>query len=168
MISRMIRYWVLDVDGTLTDGGVYYDNAGNEMKKFNVKDGAGIEMAHSLGLKVIVLTGRECEATKRRMEELKVDFLFQNIKNKAEFLKAFLIDKGIDAAEAGYIGDDLNDLSCMKLVGFAACPADACSDVKSYAHYISPVKGGYGAVREIIEYIMRQNGEWESAVAKIC
>lgn len=163
-----IRYWVLDVDGTLTDGGIYYDNAGNEMKKFNAKDGAGIKIVHIAGMKVIVLTGRQCEATKRRMEELQVDFLFQNVKNKAEFLKSFFVDKDISADETGYIGDDLNDLSSMKLVGFSACPADACEEVRRCAHYVSPLNGGCGAVREIIEYVLKQSGEWERIIQKIC
>ena len=96
MKPEKIRYWVLDVDGTLTDGGVYYDEAGNEMKKFHVKDGAGIKIARAAGMKVIVLTGRQCEATKRRMEELQVDYLFQDIKNKAEFLRLFFAENGID------------------------------------------------------------------------
>lgn len=168
MKPEKIRYWVLDVDGTLTDGGVYYDEAGNEMKKFHVKDGAGIKIARAAGMKVIVLTGRQCEATKRRMEELQIDYLFQNIKNKAEFLRLFFGDNGIDGNEVGYIGDDLNDLAAMKLTGFSACPADACNEVKGCVHYISPLKGGCGAVREIMEHVMKQSGEWEKAVLGIC
>lgn len=161
MVQGKIRYWVLDVDGTLTDGGIYLDDAGNEMKKFHVKDGAGIRIAQAAGMKVIVLTGRECKATKRRMEELQIDYLFQNVKNKEEFLRLFFRERNIDTGEAGYIGDDLNDLACMKFVGFAACPADACHEVKQCAHYISSVNGGCGAVRDIIEHTMRHSGEWE-------
>lgn len=168
MKSEKIKYLILDVDGTLTDGGIYYDDSGNEMKKFNVKDGAGIKIAHIAGMKIIVLTGRQCEATKQRMEELQVDFLFQNIKNKAEFLKTFFVDKDIDADEVGYIGDDLNDLSPMKFVGFSACPADACDEVKRYVHYISPLNGGCGAVREIIEHVLKRNEEWERVILEIC
>ncbi len=167
MTPKQIKYWVLDVDGTLTDGGVYYDDAGNEIKKFNVKDGAGIKIARDAGMKMIILTGRECKATQRRMEELHVDFLFQNVNNKMEFLKIFFKNNGIDANEAGYIGDDLNDLASMQMVGFAACPADACEEVRQCADYISPVKGGCGAVREIMEHVLRQNKGWERAVIKI-
>ncbi len=163
-----IRYWVLDVDGTMTDGGVYYDDTGNEMKKFHVKDGAGIKMARAAGMKVIVLTGRECRATKRRMEELQIDFLFQNIKNKEECLQQFFEENGILWDETGYIGDDLNDLACMKRAGFTACPADACREVKQCVHYISPVNGGCGAVREIIEHTLRQSGEWEKMTEGLC
>ncbi len=154
---RSLKYWVLDVDGTLTDGGVYYSDTGIEMKKFNIKDGAGILLAQKAGMKIIVITGRESQSTKRRMEELSVDFLFQNVKDKARFLEKFSAEHNIDVEEIGYIGDDLNDLESMKLVGFSACPADACREVKKVANYISPVRGGCGAVREIIEYKLKEN-----------
>lgn len=154
---KSLKYWVLDVDGTLTDGGIYYSDTGAEIKKFNVKDGTGILLAQEAGMKIIVITGRESQSTKRRMRELGVDFLFQNVKNKAKFLEKFSIDYNIKVEEMGYIGDDLNDLESMRLVGFSACPADACEEVKKMADYISPVKGGYGAVREIIEYKLKEN-----------
>lgn len=89
-------------------------------------------------------------------------------KNKTKFLKSLFIDKGICADETGYIGDDLNDLASMKLVGFSACPADACDEVKRCVHYISPLNGGCGAVREIMEYVLKQSGEWERIIQKIC
>jgi 3-deoxy-D-manno-octulosonate 8-phosphate phosphatase (KDO 8-P phosphatase) len=164
MVKRL-RYWILDVDGTLTDGGIYYGEAGDEVKKFNVKDGAGFALAHAAGMKIIVLTGRECRATVRRMKELRADFLFQNVKDKAQFLKQFFADNDIDTNEAGYIGDDLNDLISMRMVGFAACPFDACEEVKKEADYVASAKGGYGAVREIMEYVLKEQLEWESTVA---
>lgn len=166
-MARGLKYLILDVDGTLTDGGIYYGDSGYEIKKFHVKDGAGMALARSAGMKIMVMTGRECQATKRRMEELQVDFLFQNVKNKAECLKEFCSDQNVDAKEAAYIGDDLNDLSAMRQVGFAACPADACEEVKRTADYVAALEGGHGAVREIIEYILKQYGEWEALVNKI-
>lgn len=162
-----IEFLVLDIDGTMTDGGIYYDDTGNEYKKFNTRDAAGFFAAHQAGIKLIVLTGRECNATVRRMQELKVDYLFQNIKDKALFLQGFMEKKQITGCELGYIGDDLNDLAAMKLAGFVGCPADSCAEVIHLADYVSTAKGGSGAVRDIIEHLLCQRGEWQDAIAKI-
>lgn len=157
----MIKFWVIDVDGTMTDGGIYYDESGNEMKKFNTYDAAGFFAAHKVGAKIIVLTGRECIATQRRMSELKVDFLFQGVRDKYTFLKQFIRENGIQKEELGYIGDDLNDLWPMQLAGFVACPSNACVEIKEISNYISPLRGGDGAVRDVIEYTMRMENQWE-------
>ena len=130
----MLKYLIIDVDGTFTDGGIYYDENGNEIKKFCTKDGTGIVCARTAGIKMIVLTGRECTATSRRMKEMKVDYLYQNVKNKSEFLQKFMYDNGIDKEELGYIGDDVNDLASMELCGYVGCPADAAEDVKRIAN----------------------------------
>lgn len=166
-MGRMLKYLVIDVDGTMTDGGIYYDENGNELKKFNTKDAAGFFAAHKAGIEILVLTGRECKATERRMKELKVDFLHQNIKNKMEFLKDFIGSRNITKEEIGYIGDDLNDLPPMTLTGFVGCPADSCAEVREKADYVSSLKGGEGAVRDIVEFILRKSGEWEEAVAEV-
>lgn len=166
-MERRIKYIILDVDGTLTDGGIYYDEHGNELKKFSTKDGAAIIIAKECGIKVLVLTGRECAATVRRMEELKVDYLFQNIKDKATFLRKYMEENGIHQEEIAYIGDDLNDLSAMQLVGVVGCPADSCREVQERANYVSHIKGGQGAVRDVIEHILRNSGEWQRAFYKV-
>lgn len=155
-----IKYWVVDVDGTLTDAGIYYDEQGNEMKKFCTKDAAGFFAAHKAGMKIMILTGRECAATSRRMGELKVDYLRQNIKDKYKFLKVFLEENQIAKEQVAYIGDDLNDLHSMSLAGFIGCPKDSCVEIKELADYISPIKGGHGAVRDVIEYVLRERNEW--------
>lgn len=115
----------------------------------------------------MVLTGRECKATSRRMEEMKVDFLFQNIKNKAKFLKVFCMENGFKKEDMGYIGDDLNDLSAMSLCEFVGCPSDSCREVLAIADYVSGKKGGDGAVRDIIEYYLRERGLWDKIVSDI-
>ena len=117
-MKRTVKYWIIDVDGTMTDAGIYYDENGNEIKKFCTKDAAGFFAAQTVGMKIIILTGRESAATTRRMQDLKVDFLFQNIKNKEAFLKNFMEEYGIQKDELAYIGDDLNDLPSMKLAGY--------------------------------------------------
>ena len=162
-----LKYWVIDVDGTMTDAGIYYDDNGNELKKFCTKDAAGFFAAHQVDVKIIVLTGRECYAVRRRMEEMKVDFIFQNVKDKKSFLVNFMKDNNISKNEIGYIGDDLNDFMAMKLVGFVGCPSDACVEIKEIADYISCVEGGKGAVRDIIEYVLRKQGIWKKVIEKI-
>lgn len=162
-----IKYLIIDVDGTMTDAGIYYDEHGNELKKFCTKDAAGFFAAKKTGIKVMVLTGRECTATTRRMNEMKVDYLVQNCKDKMTYLTQFMKDNGISRDEMGYLGDDLNDLPPMSLCGFVGCPSDACLEVRERADYISNVKGGYGAVRDIIEHMLRERGEWEKATAEI-
>lgn len=162
-----IKYLVIDVDGTLTDAGIYYDENGNELKKFCTKDGAGFFAAHAAGIKYMILTGRECAATTRRMTEMKADYLIQNCEDKIAYLQDFIIKENISFEEIGYLGDDLNDYTGMKLAGFAGCPGDACEEIKEICDYVSPVEGGHGAVRDIISYLLKQRGEWEKAVSDV-
>ena len=107
----MIRLLVLDVDGTMTDGGVYYDSTGNELKKFAIKDGAGIVLARAAGMQVMICTGRECEAVRRRAQDLHIDYLFQNVHDKAAFLSRFMAEHSLTKQDVAYCGDDLNDLT---------------------------------------------------------
>lgn len=160
----MIRLLVLDVDGTMTDGGVYYDATGNELKKFAIKDGAGLVLAHAAGIEVMILTGRECEAVRRRAADLHVEHLYQNVSDKAAFLRAFLAQHSLRREETAYCGDDLNDLAAMALCGFVACPADAAPEVAARADCRLPQKGGEGAVRGAVEAILRRDGRWAAAV----
>lgn len=166
-MERNIKYLVIDVDGTMTDGGIYYDESGNELKKFCTRDAAGFFAARESGIKIIVLTGRMCVATERRMKEMKVDYLFQAVKNKKEFLKEFMEKNKIMKENLGYIGDDLNDYASMKLAGFIGCPADSCTEILNIADYVSSVNGGNGAVRDIIEHMLRENGKWEELTKQI-
>lgn len=162
-----LKLIVLDVDGTLTDGGIYYDEYGNEMKKFCTRDAAGIFAAQKVGIKIMVLTGRVCKATTKRMTELNVDYLFQNIKIKADFLRSFLNEQNLSRFDLGYIGDDLNDLASIRLAGWSACPADSCQEIKDAVDYISEVKGGCGAVRDAIEHYLRDNGIWNDSIREV-
>lgn len=162
-----MKYLVIDVDGTMTDGGIYYDEHGNESKKFCTRDGAGFFAARQSGIKIIVLTGRECAATSRRMKEMQVDFLFQNVKDKASFLRAFMEEHNIRKSEIGYIGDDLNDLAPMRLTGFVGCPADSCEEIIRVADYVSRKKGGCGAVRDVVEVLLKGMGRWDGTVKEV-
>lgn len=162
-----INTWVIDVDGTLTDGGIYYDEKGNEIKKFCTKDAAAFFVCNLLAMKTIVLTGRKCDATEKRMKELKVSAIEQGVGNKQEWLEKYMKDNNISKYEVGYIGDDLNDYAAMRLCGFVGCPQTACREVKEIADYVSPLEGGTGAVRDVIEYVLLQRGVWNTAVCKV-
>lgn len=166
-MNRKIKLLIIDVDGTMTDAGIYYDEYGNELKKFCVKDAVGFFAANKAGIEIMVLTGRECAATVRRMKEMKVKNVHQNIKDKHKFLKQFLQEHHIPREAIGYIGDDLNDFQAMQLAGFVGCPADSCPEIISIANYTSPIKGGYGAVRDIVEHILRKSGEWDEIISEI-
>lgn len=163
--ADQLRLLVIDVDGTMTDAGIYYDENGNELKKFCTRDAAGFFAARAAGIKTMILTGRESAAVVRRMKELGVEYVMQNVRDKRAFLEDFLAEQNLGRESVGYIGDDLNDLASMRLAGFAACPADACREVRKEAHYVSPVCGGEGAVRDVVEYLLRKCGKWERAVA---
>lgn len=162
-----IKYLIIDVDGTMTDAGIYYDENGNELKKFCTKDAAAFFAAHHVGIKIMVLTGRECAATTRRMTEMKVEFLYQNVKDKVTFLKKFISENNIKKEEIGYIGDDLNDYLAMQLCGFIGCPSDSCREIIEIADYVSNKKGGQGAVRDVVEHMLRESGEWNSVISQV-
>lgn len=149
-----IRLVVLDVDGTLTDGGVYIDSNGVETKKFNIKDGAGIVLAEKAGIDFMILTGRKSYCVEKRAEELKIKYVFQGIMDKLSYLKAFLQENNINPKEVAYMGDDVNDLECMSYVGFTACPADAVKKVREIVDFVSQFNGGYGAVRELCDMLI--------------
>lgn len=161
-----LKLLVVDVDGTLTDAGIYYDESGNEIKKFCTRDAAGFFVTKKLGVKVMILTGRECKATIRRMQELDVDYVFQNIKEKQKFLVDFLAKENINTSEWGFIGDDLNDYSTMKMAGIKACPADSCKEIIALSDYVSSVKGGNGAFRDICENFLFKE-EWTDLICNI-
>lgn len=163
MLSR-IKYLVIDVDGTMTDGGIYYDESGNELKKFCAKDAAGFFAARVCKIQIIVLTGRKCKATERRMQELQVDIIEQGIVDKVKYLKDFMERNNISREQLAYIGDDLNDYSSMKLAGFVACPLDSAKEIIEISDYTSIYKGGNGAVRDIINYILKERGQWDKAI----
>ncbi len=167
MKCARIKLLIVDVDGTLTDAGIYYDEHGNELKKFCTKDAVGFFAAREAGIKTMIITGRECEATKRRMTELNVDYLFQKIDNKADFIKEYLFNYGLAKEDTGYIGDDLNDISAMKMCGFIGCPYDSCAEVKMIADYVSAESGGHGAVRDVVEYILKTSNRWDDIINRL-
>lgn len=149
-----IKALVMDVDGTLTDGGIYMGNHGEVMKRFDVKDGYAIRhILPEQGIIPIVITGRQSDIVKMRCEELGIKELVQGSQDKTADMLQILEKLDISAENTAYIGDDLNDLECMKLAGYKACPADAVDEVQVVCDYVSNKKGGEGAVRDIVEHM---------------
>lgn len=151
----MIKYLVMDVDGTLTDGKIYMGNDGEMMKAFDIKDGCGIhDILIPAGITPVIITGRSSKILENRCKELGITNLHQGIRNKIEKLLTITTDLSMVA----YIGDDINDLSCMEPIkeagGLVGCPADAVQKVIDLADFVSKRNGGNGAVREFIEWIV--------------
>lgn len=152
----MIKIVVMDVDGTLTDGKIYIGSQGELMKAFNVKDGLGIAKLHSFGIVPAIITGRESDILLVRSKELKITDLYQGVEDKVLKLKELAEKYNCDLSQIAYIGDDENDIDCMKLCGIKGCPSDAIDSVKKVAGFVSSNSGGNGAVREFIEYILKK------------
>ncbi len=161
-----IQILVMDVDGVLTDGTIIINADGSESKFFNSLDGHGIRMWRRAGLKVAFLSGRSSESTKYRAEQLEVDYCLQDCHNKLDGLENFLEQSGLSAREVAYIGDDLPDLPPIRYVGFGVTVANAVDEVKQYADYVTARRGGSGAVREVIEYILRNTGRWRELMKR--
>lgn len=155
-----IKLIVLDVDGTMTDGGVYIDNQGVETKKFNIKDGAGILLAQSVGIEFMILTGRSSICVEKRAAELHIKYVAQGIHHKLNYLKNFISEHNMSCREIAYVGDDLNDLPVMHYVEVTACPMDAADEVKAYCDYVISKKGGEGVVRNFVELLLKKTEQW--------
>lgn len=160
----MIKLIVLDVDGTLTDGKLYIDNMGNEMKAFDVKDGLAISQSIKQGLIFAIITGKTSKIVERRGKELGIQEIIQGSWNKVEDLEKILKKYNITYEETAYIGDDLIDLKPMKLCGFSACPKDSVNEIIEISDFVSTKNGGCGAVREILEFILKKQNLWENII----
>lgn len=165
MCEKRIEIFILDVDGTLTDGSIYYGNGNIEIKKFNVRDAAGILSAQAVGIPCMILTGRASEAVEKRGQDLHIKYVVQGISDKETYLRDFLMMKNISSDNVVYIGDDFNDYSCMRMIGHAACPNDAADEVQQLCEYISCKKGGDGAVRDIIFHYLKEYGLYDKAIS---
>lgn len=160
----MIKLVLTDIDGVWTDGGMYYDQTGNEWKKFNTSDSAGAVFLRLLDIPMGIITGENTEIVSRRAEKLKISELHMGIKNKLEVAKSLCEKYNISLKEIAYIGDDINDIPLLDAVGFSACPANAPDYVKSHATLVLKKKGGDGAFREFVEYILEDEGLFEKAL----
>ncbi len=161
---RRIKLLALDVDGVMTDGKIISDAQGIESKNFDVQDGLGLVLLRQCGIKTMIISARHSDVVKYRAEDLKIDRVFVGVQPKLESYQKTVKEFGIGDGEVCYIGDDLTDLVIMKRVGFAAAVANAVFEIKRAAHYVTKHCGGEGAVREVIELILRAQGKWGTAL----
>jgi len=148
-----IRLFVMDVDGTMTDGKIYVGNSGEICKAFDVKDGYGLIRCAEYGIRTAIITGKSSQIVENRSKTLKIDEVFQGIKDKVTVLESIVKKYNYQWSEVAYIGDDENDLECMKKCGYSACPYDAVKKVVETVDYLCTHKGGEGAVREVLDKI---------------
>lgn len=163
MIDRLkkIKLLILDVDGVMTDGRIIFDSNGVESKFFNVKDGHGIKMLQRGGIEVGIISGRESQVVTNRAAELGIKIVYQKSLDKLTPYCRILDETGLLDEQVAFIGDDLIDIPVLKRVGFAAAPCDAVSEVLPLVHYITVKSGGWGAVREVSDMLLKAQGLWE-------
>jgi YrbI family 3-deoxy-D-manno-octulosonate 8-phosphate phosphatase len=149
-----VRLLCVDVDGVLTDAGMYYGPDGEVLKKFNTRDGMGLARVREAGVAVAIISGEDSAIVYARAAKLKIDEVFSGVANKLDVVNDLAASHNIAPDEVAYIGDDLNDLTAMECVGFACAVADAADPIKAMAHYVAQRRGGDGAVREVCELII--------------
>jgi YrbI family 3-deoxy-D-manno-octulosonate 8-phosphate phosphatase len=162
--SRKIELILTDVDGVLTDGSVSFDNEGIELKTFHVRDGLGIKLWQRAGYRFGVLTSRTSHIVKLRAAELKIDIVRQGLEEKLPATKELLRELKLTPSQLCYLGDDLPDLPVLRFAGVGVAVADAVSEVREAAHYVTQLPGGRGAVREIVEVLLKAKNRWEDLV----
>jgi len=165
--AKNIKLVILDVDGVMTDGRIVIDDNGVESRNFDIKDGMGVVVMMMSGIDVAIITSKKSGAVRHRAEELKIKRFYEGIKKKTEPYEEMLKEMGITDAEVAYVGDDLVDLSMMKRVGLPIAVGDAVDDVKAHAAYVTKARGGYGAVREVAEMILKSQDKWDKILSKI-
>lgn len=153
MKTNLPKLILTDIDGVWTDGGMYYDQTGNEWKKFHTYDSAGVYWAHRLNIPVGIITGENTRIVERRAEKLRIEYLFQGVTDKLNVAKDLCRRLGIDMKEIAYIGDDLNDIELLRSVGISGTPASSPSYIQHIAKYVTKKRGGEGVFREFVEFI---------------
>ncbi|PST81768.1 3-deoxy-D-manno-octulosonate 8-phosphate phosphatase [Pedobacter yulinensis] len=155
-----ITTFVFDVDGVLTDGSILVSETGEALRQFNIKDGYALQLAVKKGYNVCIISGGKGKAMERRFESLGITDVYLGAGDKTLLFHEYLAARSVSQAQVLYMGDDIPDLAVMKLAGIAACPADAVPEIKAVSMYISPFTGGRTAVRDIIEKVLRVQGQW--------
>lgn len=163
-LCRPIRLILSDVDGVLTDGGIVFDNQGIETKRFHVRDGLGIRLWQKAGYRFGLITHRSSNIVKMRVAELGIEIIRQGVDNKLTALQGILGELQLSLSQVCYIGDDLPDLPAVRAVGFGVAVADGCAELRQAARYVTKLPGGCGAVREVIELILKSQSRWENLI----
>ena len=152
--------FIFDVDGVMTDGGIIPTLDGDFIRRYNAKDGYALGYAVKMGYKVCIITGGRGKTLENRLRMLGINRYYTDCMDKITAMREYFADEGIDPAHAIYMGDDIPDLECMRAVGIPVCPADAVSEVIEASRYVSEFRGGEGAVRDIVEQVLRARGDW--------
>jgi 3-deoxy-D-manno-octulosonate 8-phosphate phosphatase (KDO 8-P phosphatase) len=160
-LFKKVTTFVFDIDGVLTDGTVLVLRDGVQARQMHIKDGLGLQMAMKNGCHVFIISGGYSEEVKSRLQKLGVNNIFLAVEDKASLIGSLLEKNNLNWDELLYMGDDLPDIPLMGKVGLSCCPADAVNEVKAVANYISPVNGGWGCVRDVIEKVLKSRGKWE-------
>ena len=163
---KNIKLLILDIDGVMTDGGIIIHADGSESKKFNVLDGHGIKLWHRAGFKTAIISGRDTAATSHRAKQLDISYVYQKCVEKLPAFEKLLGETGLRADETAYIGDDIVDIPVARRAGFAVAVANAVAELKAVSHYVTTNSGGNGAVRETIEYILKNTGKWDEIMKR--
>jgi 3-deoxy-D-manno-octulosonate 8-phosphate phosphatase (KDO 8-P phosphatase) len=156
-----IELLVLDVDGVLTDGVIALDDRGVETKHFHVRDGSAIHLWRRAGKRVAILSGRSARCVELRATELEIEPVLQGLAHKREPFETMVQELGLDPRQVCFVGDDLADLEVFAVAGLTACPTDAAPEVRETAHYVARAAGGRGAVREVVELLLKHQGAWD-------
>jgi 3-deoxy-D-manno-octulosonate 8-phosphate phosphatase (KDO 8-P phosphatase) len=157
---QAIALLVLDVDGVLTEGGIIYGDSGVEFKTFHIRDGSGLKLWQRAGKRAAIITGRTSPMVARRAQEIGIEMVVQGAADKRTAYERLLATAGLQTEQVCCLGDDVQDLALLRNCGLAVAVADACVDARLHAHYVTRLPGGRGAVREVIELILRCQGEW--------
>jgi 3-deoxy-D-manno-octulosonate 8-phosphate phosphatase (KDO 8-P phosphatase) len=161
---KHIELLLLDVDGVMTDGRIIWDTNGTEIKFFNVKDGHGIKLVQRAGIQIGIITGRISPVVDLRARELGIEILYQGALNKLDSYRTIKERTGLTDQQIAYMGDDVIDVPVMRRVGFSAAPADALPEVLHVADYVARARGGWGAVREVCDLLLKGRGMWQQLV----
>jgi 3-deoxy-D-manno-octulosonate 8-phosphate phosphatase (KDO 8-P phosphatase) len=162
--ATRVKLLLMDCDGVLTDGRIWILENGEDQKAFHTRDGLGIDLLHRAGLKSGIISGRTSSALERRAQSLGVSYLWQGRDDKRQAFADTLAQAQVTNEEVAFVGDDLTDLPLMRQSGLAIAVADAVPEVKAHAHYVTSAKGGKGAVREVVELILKAQGRWDDLV----
>jgi len=161
-----IKMLVMDVDGVFTDGTVIINADGTESRRFSYLDGHGIKLWHRAGLSCAIISGKESRATTTRAHQLNIEHVFQGCKEKLPAFKSLLAETGLSAGQIAYVGDDLLDLPLVRRAGFSVAVANAVDELKEAADYVTTRPGGCGAVREVVEYILKATSKWDELMQR--
>lgn len=164
--AARVRLLLLDCDGVLTDGRITPVEGGEELKSFHTRDGHGLVMLHRAGLRSGIISGRRSKLVELRAADLGISFVRQGALNKVEVFESLLNEAGIEPSHAAYVGDDVVDIPLMRRCALAVAVADATPDTRAAAHYVTQLPGGFGAVREVCELILKAQGRWEELMKR--